>query len=72
MRHCVEGAGSAPREAARGEHPGPGGGLEAALDTAPRHRPGGIGMDTQAAQPLYTFDCGAPASPDTNTIPKLA
>ena len=44
-------AGSAPHKAAGGEHPGPGGGPEAALDTAPRHRPGGIVMDVPMAHP---------------------
>ena len=43
------GAGSAPREAAGGGHPGPGGGPEAALDATPRHWPGQIVMDVPAA-----------------------
>ena len=42
-------ASSAPCEAARGGHPGPGGGPEAALDAAPRHWPGGIVMDVPVA-----------------------
>ena len=44
-------AGSAPHKAARGEHPGPGVGPEAACDATPRHRPRGIGMDTHVAHP---------------------
>ena len=38
-------------EVAGREHPSPGGGPEAALDAAPRHQPGGIGMDAPAAHP---------------------
>ena len=48
---CIEEAGSAPCEVTRGEHPSPGGGPEAALNAAPRNRPGGIGMDTPTAHP---------------------
>ena len=51
MRCCVEGAGSAPHEVARGEHPGPGGDPKAALDATPRHQPRGIGMDAPTAHP---------------------
>ena len=43
------GAGLAPCKVAREEHPSPGGGPEAVLNAAPRHQPGGIGMDAPTA-----------------------
>ena len=77
-----------PCEAGRDEHPSPGGGPKAARDAAPRHQPGGIGMGTHAAHPPHTFEvslwhdhtscmpskcyCGAAASPDVSTMPKVA
>ena len=51
LRHCGEGAGSALCEVGGDEHPGPGGGPEAAYDATLRHQPRGIGMDTHVSHP---------------------
>ena len=75
MKCCIEGAGSAPHEVARGEHPGPGGDPGAALNATPRHQSRGIGMDTPMAHPPCIpsrCHCRATLSPDGNTMLKLA
>ena len=59
---------SALCEVGRDEHPGPGGGPEAARDTAPRHHPGGIGMDTHVAHPPHAFK----VSPQSDRTPLYA
>ena len=52
LRCCIEKAGSALHGVASREHPGPGGDPGAALNTAPRYQPKGIGADTPAAHHL--------------------